>query len=333
MQNRQRIGPSSSLEVDGRPGRGDGEVSVTSTPAPALSWLRVVVRRGGLSGSTIAVAAVLVTLAPGRAQPRRPEGAGFDFFASVETLAHSTGCGQRTVRDALAALTDAGLLLRVRRGGRRGTRDEASTWRLVLPSNTAENAGKGPEPNPSEAAGRAEAPTRPAAPVGDAPNPSEDSTWKPFPTGTPTGSHSTTKSVLVEADASTLTKSAQKPPALTRRPPNDAQPLMPARADFEDFWSIYPRKVGKGQARTAYACARRKVGAEVLLTAVEAQRHHLIRDGERFCPHASTWLNGERWLDDPSAIAPQPTSRQIRTDDLFAAAARRLGVDGQEVAP
>ncbi len=56
---------------------------------------------------------------------------------------------------------------------------------------------------------------------------------------------------------------------------------------FEAWWDRYPRKVGKGQARPAYAKA---------LPGILAQE-------PQFQPHASTWLNGERWLDDPPAPA------------------------------
>jgi len=295
-------------------------VSAAGTPAPALSWLRAVIRSGRVAPSTIAVAAVLVTLAPGRGQPRRPEGEAFDFFASVETLAHSTGCGQRTVRDALAALTDAGLLLRVRRGGRRGTRDEASTWRLVLPSNTAENAGREPEPNPSEAAGRADAPTRPAAPVGDAPNPSEDSTWNQFPTGGPTGALSTTKSVREEAkDASSLQERNETPGA------GAPTPTTPTRGT----------RLLSGWRPSAETVAAMRSECPGLDLAAEHRRfadYWADQPGQRGrrLSWEGTWRNWMRRAADDQARR-SPTSRQRQTDDLFAAAAERLGVDGPEL--
>ena len=70
--------------------------------------------------------------------------------------------------------------------------------------------------------------------------------------------------------------------------------------EFDDWWKHYPRKVGKGQARKAYRAARKKTTPETLTSALAAQRSILLARGERFCPHAATWLNGERWDDQQS---------------------------------
>jgi len=68
---------------------------------------------------------------------------------------------------------------------------------------------------------------------------------------------------------------------------------------FEEWWKAYPRRVGKGAARKAYASALRKTSAEALLAALVG--YPFDRD-MKFVPHPSTWLNGERWTDD--AVAP-----------------------------
>ncbi|MGC3994064.1 MAG: hypothetical protein QM779_08170 [Propionicimonas sp.] len=104
-------------------------------------------------------------------------------------------------------------------------------------------------------------------------------------------------------------------------------------AEFAAWWRVWPRRVGKGQARKAYEGARRKVSAGALLRAVEEQHDVLVRAGQ-YCPHPSTWLNGERWEDDVAAIAPPAISqRQRETDDLFArATARAFARDAVEEA-
>lgn len=69
-------------------------------------------------------------------------------------------------------------------------------------------------------------------------------------------------------------------------------------SSFDSFWEVYPRKVGKGQARTAFAKALKKATIEEIIEG--AQR--LASDPNldlQFCPHPSTWLNGERWTDAP----------------------------------
>ena len=72
-------------------------------------------------------------------------------------------------------------------------------------------------------------------------------------------------------------------------------------ADFERFWSAYPRKVGKGQARKAWISAIRTAEPEQIIEAVRLQQ---FDPRERFQPHPATWLNGERWLDQQQSGDP-----------------------------
>lgn len=64
---------------------------------------------------------------------------------------------------------------------------------------------------------------------------------------------------------------------------------------FEQFWQLYPRKIGKGQARRAFQAALKKTTQAVIMEAVQRQRFDAR---ERFQPYPATWLNGERWLDE-----------------------------------
>ena len=71
--------------------------------------------------------------------------------------------------------------------------------------------------------------------------------------------------------------------------------------DFTAFWSAYPRKVGKGSARTAFARALRKTTLQTLLDALRWQRNQpgWMKDDGQFIPYPATWLNQERWDDEP----------------------------------
>lgn len=69
---------------------------------------------------------------------------------------------------------------------------------------------------------------------------------------------------------------------------------------FADFWSSYPRKIGKGAALKAYKKALTKTDAETILKAVKGYPWSSERE---FIPHASTWLNAERWTDDTTSPA------------------------------
>jgi uncharacterized protein YdaU (DUF1376 family) len=75
-------------------------------------------------------------------------------------------------------------------------------------------------------------------------------------------------------------------------------PPTPQGDLFDDFWSVVPKKVGKGQARKAWKAALKKADAEAIISAMK--RYAASRKGQddQFTAHPSTWLNGERWADD-----------------------------------
>lgn len=77
--------------------------------------------------------------------------------------------------------------------------------------------------------------------------------------------------------------------------------------DFEDFYRAYPRHVGKGAARRAYATALKKISAGELLTAAGRFAADVTGKDPKFIPYPATWLNAERWGDDPvSAVGQIP---------------------------
>jgi hypothetical protein len=77
----------------------------------------------------------------------------------------------------------------------------------------------------------------------------------------------------------------------------------PLGADlFDDFWDAYPRKVGKGAARRAWRKIKRPAETlELIMAALEWQVRSAdwIKESGEFVPHPATYLNGERWLDEP----------------------------------
>jgi len=86
-------------------------------------------------------------------------------------------------------------------------------------------------------------------------------------------------------------------------------------SEFEQqFWPVYPRRVGKGQALKAFRAARKQNDLETIMAGV--RRYAASRQGENpeYTKHASTWLNGQCWLDeaDPkfSACRSDPPSRR-----------------------
>lgn len=87
-------------------------------------------------------------------------------------------------------------------------------------------------------------------------------------------------------------------------PPRDEKPLralpgLGALDGFDEFWSTYPRKAAKGAARKAWPKAVAAAGsAEVIIAGAARYRDDPNRVPD-FTAHASTWLNQERWGDEP----------------------------------
>lgn len=72
-----------------------------------------------------------------------------------------------------------------------------------------------------------------------------------------------------------------------------------ADATFERFWDAYPRKEAKGAARKAWATVIKSADPETVIAGAERFRDTPSRES-RFTPHPATWLNAERWSDQPS---------------------------------
>lgn len=78
--------------------------------------------------------------------------------------------------------------------------------------------------------------------------------------------------------------------------------------EFDEWYALYPRKRGRGQAVKAYRAARKKVSHELLVTSIKRQLPELTKDGINFAPYPATWLNGERWADEPDRQPRQKSS-------------------------
>ena len=70
---------------------------------------------------------------------------------------------------------------------------------------------------------------------------------------------------------------------------------------FDQLWALYPRKVGKGQARKAFKAASKKADFYDLLPKLMDYVQTLEGKDKQYIPHLATWLNGERWEDEVEA--------------------------------
>lgn len=76
---------------------------------------------------------------------------------------------------------------------------------------------------------------------------------------------------------------------------------------FDDFWQIYPKKADKGKALSAWnkICTRKNIEPptfEEIKTAIEQQIKTDRWKDKMYIPHPTTWLNQQRWLDDPKEM-------------------------------
>jgi len=69
--------------------------------------------------------------------------------------------------------------------------------------------------------------------------------------------------------------------------------------DFLAFWKMYPRPKAKGHAFKAWMGAIRKVeDIATIFDALRLQIPSLMANGDKYCPHPATWLNGCQWEDE-----------------------------------
>lgn len=80
----------------------------------------------------------------------------------------------------------------------------------------------------------------------------------------------------------------------------DRQSVAEVEPLFDRFWRAYPRKVGKDDARKAFAKRNPdEAMLALMLRAIEKQRASKAwtKDEGQFIPHPATWLNQGRWQD------------------------------------
>lgn len=78
------------------------------------------------------------------------------------------------------------------------------------------------------------------------------------------------------------------------------------REGFEKFWSIYPKKKGKGDAEKAWnkaGCTLEQCESAIKLA---KQSEQWQKEGGQFIPYPASWLNSKSWLDEtePEYEAP-----------------------------
>lgn len=88
---------------------------------------------------------------------------------------------------------------------------------------------------------------------------------------------------------------------------NHPEPSKNQHAHFDEFWTIYPRRVGKRKAESEFIRACTRAPVEEILAGARRLATDPNLPEKRFIPHPATWLHQERWGDEPlPARKPAP---------------------------
>lgn len=91
------------------------------------------------------------------------------------------------------------------------------------------------------------------------------------------------------------------------------------RARFAEFWTLFPNKVGKRDAEKAFAAALRRAPFEAIMAGL---RRYVAKTDDRPWCNPTTFLNQDRWEDQPAEA--QPRSQAPPKRDTYVDAMNRI---------
>ena len=136
---------------------------------------------------------------------------------------------------------------------------------------------------------------------------------------------------IAQRDATERTPSPKDTPASSSTSSLDQNPIPKERPligvqrkavsiakpnDFARFWEVYPNKVGKRAAETAYERALKRADAETILAGLHRANRREWVESLGNPPHPATWLNQDRWTDEPEdrSTGPPPVVAAVDAD-------------------
>jgi hypothetical protein len=101
--------------------------------------------------------------------------------------------------------------------------------------------------------------------------------------------------------------------------------------EFNLFWAQYPKKVGKLTAQRSWEKLSQENQQKALEAIVEHRKYWVAKGTDwEFIPHASTWLNQERFEDElviEQKENKRPPLPWYASDELTLAKGRELGLN------
>jgi hypothetical protein len=97
------------------------------------------------------------------------------------------------------------------------------------------------------------------------------------------------------------------PPAAVGAPlalvtPDGATAIDGPDESFAEFWNHYPRKVGRADAKKAWARAHKRAAHKTILAGCIRLAIDPNLPEKTFIPHPATWLNRDGWEDEPLPV-------------------------------
>ena len=84
--------------------------------------------------------------------------------------------------------------------------------------------------------------------------------------------------------------------------------------EFDKFWSAYPKKVAKADARKAWEQTKKfRPDLDTVIKAIHqaCKTEQWMRQGGAFIPYPATWLRGERWEDIHEVKLPDVVGEKL----------------------
>lgn len=106
---------------------------------------------------------------------------------------------------------------------------------------------------------------------------------------------------------------ATHPPSSISQSQQEQKHVQRAAARFAEFWAAYPVKKGKAAAEKAWRAKRCDPIADRIIAHVRLMQADDDDWRRGYVPHGSTYVNGERWHDEPKRGPPAQPAPMSKT--------------------
>jgi len=86
----------------------------------------------------------------------------------------------------------------------------------------------------------------------------------------------------------------------------ELKPLAITSPEFDEFWQLWPRRESKATAIKAWDKAVKKIPSTEIIEKARAYVTSPKAPARDYFPYAATWLNQERWNDEPEPVKWDP---------------------------